>query len=524
MVCALGLLLAFFRQIERWLHQHIFRVGWLLTNSFQTTTILYYILFLPGILLHEFTVWVVAWLLRARAECAIGFPEQQKIGELRLDFIRVSPLAGAVRYALIRYAPLFSGVLCLWAIAAHIFRLQAALLLQPGSVDELARAVISLTRTADFWLWFYLAFTVANTMFPSRNTRLSVRRKSVVFLSLTASLFFAWRVGGAIESSIAQGIEHLVSSLILVVLQVITINIVVVFGLGALEALIERVSGKSAAFTDGKMITMSRQEAQEHKRIQTRKRMASRQRQQVSKRAEIIRSVYDLKLPIPGPPGREPVSHSVVSVVTASESTANAFSRAESIADAPIAPPSATISLDRATPLKPERSERQTSGIATAKKHNSSASARPPVSASDRPLDVLNDDIAPFSRPFAGESSGRHDKDDQIDKGDEAASGEFFPRPFSMNTRSHNTLEPADTSPANSNHASLGDSRGESRPNQPRVRARSTRPAPKPSMRGTKKGSPSTLSGDGELSYEPLDDEDVFADAEDNFDDSPPSS
>ena len=74
-------MLVLFRQIERWLHQHIFKVGWLLTNNFQTTTVLYYILFLPGILLHECSLWLAAGILNVRAERAIEFPAEQEIGE-----------------------------------------------------------------------------------------------------------------------------------------------------------------------------------------------------------------------------------------------------------------------------------------------------------------------------------------------------------------------------------------------------------------------------------------------------------
>ncbi len=516
-------MIALFRQIERWLHQHIFKVGWLITNNFQTTTILYYILFLPGILLHELTVWLIAGLIGVRADRAVDFPERQEIGELRLNFIRVSPQAGNLRYALIRLAPLIAGMVCLWAIAAHIFRLQEAAILSPaGSIDELARAVTRLTGTADFWLWFYLAFTVANTMVPSQNTRLSARRKSVLILALAASLLFAWRVGGAIEVAIARGVEILVGSLILVALQVILIDVVVVLGLGALESLIERLTGKSATFADGKMITMSRQEAHEHKRVQTRKRLAARKQQQPeSKRAEIIRSVYDLKLPIPGPPGREPVSRSIVAVLNINDSDVDASPYSESLAHAPGSTPRSTVSLEQSAPVQLNTAERRIDDRTTTENEDLSSAAHPPAAATGRPVD---DPLAPFSRPFARASSGRHADDDMTDQGDKRASGEFFPRPFSMKTRSFGEPDTADISPANSDRVSASDSEGEGRDVQPRVRARRTRPAPKPSASGANDDSASTLSRDDELTYEPLDDEEVFADDEDQYDDTPPSS
>lgn len=463
---------------------------------------------------------MIAGLLGLRSDRAVGFPERQEIGELRLNFIRVSPNAGKLRYALIGFAPLIAGTVCLWATAAHIFRLQeAAILLQPGSVDELARAINRLTTTADFWLWFYLAFTVANTMFPRLCGPLSARQLSGLALVLTATAYFVWRIGGAIETSVAQGIEVLVSSLIIVVLQVIFINIVVVLGLGALEALFERLTGKSAAFADGKMITMSRQEAQNYTRLQARERLASRQRQPGRKRAEVIRSVYDLKLPIPGPPGREPVSRSVVSVVNLSENTAKASTYAETIPDEPAPTPRSTISVEQSAPVQPERSERKKAGIARTKNQDSSSTAHPPAAAIDRPLD---DALAPFSRPFADASSSRHADDDVIVKGDKQASGEHFPRPFSMKTRSFDEADTANIPPTNSDPKSSGD--GDRRDTELPVHASRTRPAPKPSSRAASEKSAAPLPGNGELAYEPLDDEDVFAENEDSYDDTPPSS
>ena len=164
---ALGLLLILIRNIERWLHQHIFKVGWLLTNDYQTTTVLYYLVFLPGILLHELSLWLAAGILNVRADRAIQFPQEQEIGELKLNFIRISPHTGATRISVITLIPLATGLLALWAIAVQVFQWESTLdMAATGTVDAISQAVTALTRTPDFWLWFYLAFVVANTMFP----------------------------------------------------------------------------------------------------------------------------------------------------------------------------------------------------------------------------------------------------------------------------------------------------------------------------------------------------------------------
>ena len=302
---ALGLLFVAFRRAERWLHQHIFKVGWLLTNNFQITTILYYSLFLPGIVLHELCVWLLAGLLRVRAERAIAFPAAQEIGELRLNFIRLSPQAGRIRTFIISLAPLAAGIVALWLLAEGVFRWGTALApLDVGGVDALARALQTVMRTADFWLWFYLAFVIANTMFPALPLLQRRRHKAFAALALLLLARLAWAFDS--ESSLA-----LLASLGMALLQVLAFNLLVVAGLGTAESLIERVTGKSASFVDGKMIAMSREEARAWRAEQRRDASASQPRP----KAKTFRTIYDFPLPIPGPPGREPVSRRAVTVV-----------------------------------------------------------------------------------------------------------------------------------------------------------------------------------------------------------------
>lgn len=436
----LALLLVVFRRIERWLHQHIFKVGWLLCNNFQVTTILYYILFLPGILLHEITLWLAAGILRIRAERAIAFPARQEIGELRLNFIRLSPSSGRARRSLATLAPFAAGALCLWLVAIHVFNWrELAAIAAAGSIDALARAIARLTKTPDFWLWFYLAFTIANTMFPSSRQPLSGRQKGAIAFAAGASLMTLWRIGGA---TLSLGIESLLFSLALILLQTIFINIAVLLILGTLEAAIERLTGRSATFTDSKMITMSRKEAQAQKARQARERSAARQAPQAKQNAQIITSIYDMKLPIPGPPGREPVSRSAVSVITTSEAETDLNESADAAAkpaslplnanSQPHRPPESSqlaAAIDSPAPLPAGKSPKQEKPRQQPRKYGAIHEAS-------------DGEQAPFSRPFALTETGERDSDSANDKASAAANDGYFPRPFAMRARADDDTEP----------------------------------------------------------------------------------
>lgn len=372
---ALGTLFVGFRRAERWLHQHIFKVGWLLTNNFQITTIFYYSLFLPGIVLHELCLWLLAGLLRVRAERAIGFPAAQEIGELRLNFIRLSPQAGRIRIFIISLAPLAAGIVALWLLAEGVFRWRTALAqLDAGGIDALARALQTVVQTADFWLWFYLAFVIANTMFPALPILQSRRHKAVAALALLLLAYLAWTVNSAFSLALLE-------SLGVALLQVLAFNLLVVAALGIAESLIERVTGKSASFVDGKMITMSREEARAWRAEQRRASPSSQPRP----KPKTFRTIYDFPLPIPGPPGREPVSRRAVTVV---------MQPAPAATPPPAAPPS----------QQPE----------------------PPPS-----FDAIRaSEAVPFSRPFAPGAAPLEDEN-WLDESDAApTAGAGFARPF----------------------------------------------------------------------------------------------
>lgn len=476
---------------------------------------------MPGILLHESTLWLAAGILKIRSERAIGFPAQQEIGELRLNFIRISPSSGPLRYNLAKLAPIGAGLLCLWLIALQVFNWQAvAAIAASGSIDDLARAISQLMRTADFWLWFYLAFTVANTMFPAPRQILHGRHKSALALAAGALILVIWWLGGEVEARISRGVESLLFSLALVMLQTIVINSAVVLILGALEAAIERVTGKSATFADGKMITMSRLEAQNQKAKQARERPAFRRRPQSKVKDQAITSIYDLKLPIPGPPGREPVSRSAVSIVNAPEDETNRPPRRE--------PTSKPASLPRQSALERKQGpkDRQAPTIkgsaspVPAAKPAEPAKAKQAENKDAKIPEAKDSENAPFSRPFTHERPGRHDGDKDSDDDTTKARDEYFPRPFAMNTRAGSS----DLLPAEPRANTRNDAESTQRNQRYRRSLRKTRPAPKPSASPIREKDRAPLPANDELTYEPLDDEDVYFDDDEDQGAAPLSS
>ncbi len=495
LVLGLGLLTLLFRRIERWLHQHIFKVGWLLTGDFQVTALLYYILFLPGILLHELGLWLAARALNVRTEGALRIPDEADISELRLSIIRVAPDAGGVKLILISLSPLASGLAALWAISAILIPGDAATLALPGSVTELGAAIRSLTTTANFWLWLYIVFTIANRCFPALPVKLSARRKSWLTLAWLALCFSLWRVADSASPAIALGLEGLLGRLTLIIAQITILNLGCVLALGALEALIERIGSRSATFRAGRMITLLGDAAASEPAGQTRERQDTA-KAAAARQAAPAKSIYDLKLPIPGPPGREPVSRQAVAVVDSG--------RPASADDQKLAAqskPAPTVS--RRHDDEAERTREQPNLISDEAVDDSGQDAAEHVA------------VAPFARPFREQDAPASAPEDEAT---DAGADDLFARPFVMSSRSGPLSSADESNDLELDSADIGDSGfdadntlidAETAREEPRRGPRRPRPAPKPSQRvESETGGSESLATD-ELVYEDLDEADA---------------
>lgn len=300
-------MLAMLRRLEGWLHQHIFKVGWLVTKQLQTTTILFYAFFLPGIVLHEFTYWLVAGLLNVRAERALEWPKKQEVAELKLNFVRLAPKTGPLRLAVITASPSIAGVLLIWLIANTVINVQeAASSLQSGFLTDISEMVNRLTATPDFWLWIYLVFTIANTLTPGNPEHL--RGWRLILPAIGAALLVLVFLGAADEVLVNAliSLNATVNSLSGTLAFIIAVDLFMVAVLGMIEAVIERLTGHSATFKDGKLITMRRSELLAQRAAELKK---ARVPQKPARAAPAgPPSVYRFALPIPGAPGREAIT------------------------------------------------------------------------------------------------------------------------------------------------------------------------------------------------------------------------
>lgn len=278
---------------------------------------------------NQFVIWLTAGLLDVRAERTFAWPEKQEIGTLRLDFVRISRKAGRIRRAIIEIAPLVAGIFIVWLVANSVLDVSAAIAVlnrepAPGgsALDNLGAAVRQLTGAPAFWLWVYFVFTVTNAMMPDERTLRGWAWGIGLFSAIVGFLFLLGVGGDTIDEALFIPVINGLNALTGVFALMIVLDLLAVSFLGLLESTIEWITGDTATFENGKMVTMTRAEALERRRAARRKAVPAAMRLPGGRAVPALEgapSVYKFEFPTPGPPGREPVSQSASSVMEAGD-------------------------------------------------------------------------------------------------------------------------------------------------------------------------------------------------------------
>jgi len=157
--------------LQRFLQREIQSIFLLITHQAEISMALFSLLFLPGVLLHEVSHFLMAHLLGVRTGRFSLIPKKLGNGRLQLGYVETAS-TDFVRDALIGAAPFIAGGILVAYIG--VSRLEFNALwesLTLGQASSFRLALKSIADQPDFWLWFYLIFTISSTMMPSASDR-----------------------------------------------------------------------------------------------------------------------------------------------------------------------------------------------------------------------------------------------------------------------------------------------------------------------------------------------------------------
>ena len=274
--------------VEKWVHSHLYGVGWLLTNDKKSATALYYVLLFPGVFVHEFTQYLIAGALNVKIKRVIAWPDAQDDGTLRLDFVQIHKNTHWVSAAIIGASPLFVGLALVWVISNHVLNLEGLLTaISQGDLTLLGPALKNLVSTQDFFLWLYLVFAISNAMLPTPSDRQGWPLVFGLFAGVIVFLV-AIGVGDVLLETFTGPVGHGVERLATAFATVIVIEVPGIVIIGFLEEVLERLTKRKFQY-----------------RTESAPRRRSRSREPGSNTPlspdAPMPSIYNLELPLPLP-------------------------------------------------------------------------------------------------------------------------------------------------------------------------------------------------------------------------------
>lgn len=224
--------------LSRQISLHIQFPFYTLTRSQNSATLAIFLLFLPGVFIHETAHWTVARLLGLKTGKFRVWPKRQ--GKyIGLGSVSVES-RDPIRDSLVGVAPLLVGTVLVTIIGSIIFNTpQVSAYLADGNW---LGAVIAFQRELNRpsgLIWAYLLFTIANAMMPSASDREPILPVlAYAALAIIAYIILGLPLQGA--AVMMQGIAPTLANLSSALLFVIVLDIVILAILYIIRLLISR--------------------------------------------------------------------------------------------------------------------------------------------------------------------------------------------------------------------------------------------------------------------------------------------
>ncbi len=227
---------------QRLLQREIQASFLILSRSPEFTVALFSIIFLPGVMLHEFSHYLVALILGVRTAHFSLIPQMLPNGKLQLGYVETSK-SDYVRDSLIGAAPLIAGASVVALLA--VTRLDLIPLWDAFRTGQFSLFWLGLTllpKSQDFPLWFYLLFTISSTMLPSQSDRHAWLPLGVTVAALLVLAVFAG-AGPWMLEHVAPALNRFLSSAAVVFGLSAAVHAILIIPLGLLHLSLARLTG-----------------------------------------------------------------------------------------------------------------------------------------------------------------------------------------------------------------------------------------------------------------------------------------
>lgn len=228
--------LVVFIYLQRAFHQIFQSILFLITRDKAVTVSIFALLFLPGVMVHELSHFLMAKILGVRTGRISVVPKILDEKRTRLGYVEIYP-SDWLRESLIGLAPFISGLALIYFLATYFLKFT---LLSPTELTGLWYNIVpfakSLAGVNDLLLWIYLLFTISTTMMPSESDRDAWTPMIVLVILALGAIFglgFGDQLARIFETPLALSVRfisfNLLISLIFHLIAVISLLFVRIF-------------------------------------------------------------------------------------------------------------------------------------------------------------------------------------------------------------------------------------------------------------------------------------------------------
>lgn len=199
--------------VKRWITGSLQELSVRWVGDPQVALVVYFVLVLPGVVLHEVSHWLVATLLGVRvSKFRLGPVRQGRSNRVSLGSVRVGKV-DPLRASLIGLAPLLGASAMILLVGNQVLGLgEVAASLSGGGVEELWAGVQQVMRVPDAWLWLYLIFAISNAMLPSESD-MSTVRPILIFLGIATAIYLVAAGVPSIPPGVREAVDAVASYL-----------------------------------------------------------------------------------------------------------------------------------------------------------------------------------------------------------------------------------------------------------------------------------------------------------------------
>jgi Flp pilus assembly pilin Flp len=219
----------------------------MITTRHESVTIwIFSLVFFPGVMLHELSHFMTAKLLRVRTGSFSLIPQSLPDGRLQLGYVETEP-SDIFRDSIVGVAPLIAG--CLFIAYAAIYQmhlLELWGLFKAGQTQSFYEGLSLLPSTSDFWIWFYLTFTVSSTMMPSASDRHAWLPLGILIVVLIALAILAG-AGPWMFEHLAPSLNTFFKSLALIIGLSVIMHFLLIIPLFLLHRVLTKITGLDVA-------------------------------------------------------------------------------------------------------------------------------------------------------------------------------------------------------------------------------------------------------------------------------------